>query len=355
MSERDAVGAVDAAQFGFEIGLNSFGDVPNVNGQPLSDAETVRLLVDEARLAEKVGLDVFSIGEHYREGFVDSATPVILAGIATATERIGLGSAVTVLSTNDPVRLYNEFSTLDALSNGRAQMVVGRASQTQSFPLFGYDIADYEQLFEEKLDLFMKIAAGGPVSWNGTVRGALNDVIVHPQLEEGRLRTWAAVGGTPQSVVRAAQYSMPLMLAIIGGESARFAPFANLYRQANEQFGQPNGPIGAHSPGHIAETDEQAREEHWLNYRTMMMRIGKERGWSPMQYEQYVQETGERGALYVGSPETVARKIAATVQVLGLQRFDLKYSAGTLPHEHSMKAIELYGTKVIPMVRDLLA
>lgn len=339
-----------------EFGLNTFGDATNdLDGQPRSHAQVIRDVVEEGVLAEQVGVDAFAVGEHHRDDFAISTPETVLAAIAARTERIRLGSAVTVLSSDDPVRVFQRFSTVDAISNGRAEVMLGRGSFTESFPLFGLNLQDYEVLFEEKLDLFMKIAAGGPVSWNGTVRGALNDVIVHPQLEEGRLRTWAAVGGTPQSVVRAAQYSMPLMLAIIGGESARFAPFANLYRQANEQFGQPNGPIGAHSPGHIAETDEQAREEHWLNYRTMMMRIGKERGWSPMQYEQYVQETGERGALYVGSPETVARKIAATVQVLGLQRFDLKYSAGTLPHEHSMKAIELYGTKVIPMVRDLLA
>ncbi|MBB2958598.1 LLM class flavin-dependent oxidoreductase [Pseudoclavibacter helvolus] len=339
-----------------EFGLNTFGDATNdLDGQPRSHAQVIRDVVEEGVLAEQVGVDAFAVGEHHRDDFAISTPETVLAAIAARTERIRLGSAVTVLSSDDPVRVFQRFSTVDAISNGRAEVMLGRGSFTESFPLFGLNLQDYGVLFEEKLDLFMKIAAGGPVSWNGTVRGALNDVIVHPQLEEGRLRTWAAVGGTPQSVVRAAQYSMPLMLAIIGGESARFAPFANLYRQANEQFGQPNGPIGAHSPGHIAETDEQAREEHWLNYRTMMMRIGKERGWSPMQYEQYVQETGERGALYVGSPETVARKIAATVQVLGLQRFDLKYSAGTLPHEHSMKAIELYGTKVIPMVRDLLA
>ena len=339
-----------------EFGLNTFGDATNdLDGQPRSHAQVIRDVVEEGVLAEQVGVDAFAVGEHHRDDFAISTPETVLAAIAARTERIRLGSAVTVLSSDDPVRVFQRFSTVDAISNGRAEVMLGRGSFTESFPLFGLNLQDYEVLFEEKLDLFMKIAAGGPVSWNGTVRGALNDVIVHPQLEEGRLRTWAAVGGTPQSVVRAAQYSMPLMLAIIGGESARFAPFANLYRQANEQFGQPNGPIGAHSPGHIAETDEQAREEHWLNYRTMMMRIGKERGWSPMQDEQYVQETGERGALYVGSPETVARKIAATVQVLGLQRFDLKYSAGTLPHEHSMKAIELYGTKVIPMVRDLLA
>ncbi|WP_371030240.1 LLM class flavin-dependent oxidoreductase [Pseudoclavibacter sp. JSM 162008] len=339
-----------------EFGLNTFGDATNdLEGHPRSHAQVIRDVIEEGVLAEEVGIDAFAVGEHHRDDFAISTPETVLAAIAARTERIRLGSAVTVLSSDDPVRVFQRFSTVDAISNGRAEVMLGRGSFTESFPLFGFNLQDYEVLFEEKLDLFMKIAAGGPVSWSGTVRGALNDVTVHPQLEEGRLRTWAAVGGTPQSVVRAAQYSMPLMLAIIGGESARFAPFANLYRKANEQFGQPNGPIGAHSPGHIAETDEQAREEHWLNYRTMMMRIGKERGWSPMQYEQYVQETGERGALYVGSPETVARKIAATVQVLGLQRFDLKYSAGTLPHEHSMKAIELYGTKVIPMVRDLLA
>ena len=337
-----------------EIGLNSFGDVPTDNGRTLSDAETVRLLVDEARLAESVGIDVFSIGEHYREGFVDSAGAVLLAGIATATQTIKLGTAVTVLSTNDPVRLYNEFSTLDALSNGRAQMVLGRASQTQSFPLFGYDIADYEELFEEKLELFMKLQRESPVTWSGTVRAPLVDQTLHPQMRPGGIPTWIGVGGSPNSVIRAARYGLPLMLAIIGGEPARFAPYVDLYHRALAQLGKPTLPIGVHSPGFIADTDEEAREILWPHYSVMRDRIGKDRGWPSMTRAEFDEEV-EHGSLYVGSPDTVAAKIAKTVQALGVQRFDLKYSAGPLPHAALMRAVELYGTKVIPQVRERLA
>ena len=213
----------------FELGLNSFGDVPTDGGRVLTDAETLRLLVRESKLAESVGLDVFSVGEHYREGFVDSATPVLLAAIATATERIKLGTSVTVLSTNDPVRLYHEFSTLDAVSNGRAQMVLGRASATESFPLFGYNLADYEELFEEKLELFMKLQREQPVTWSGSTRAPLVEQTLHPRMREGGIPTWIGVGGSPNSVIRAARYGLPLMLAIIGGQPERFAGHVDLY------------------------------------------------------------------------------------------------------------------------------
>ncbi|WP_219819769.1 LLM class flavin-dependent oxidoreductase [Pseudoclavibacter sp. RFBB5] len=346
--------AVDAGRFPFEIGLNSFGDVPNVNGTPLSDAETVRLLVDEARLAEQVGLDVFSIGEHYREGFVDSATPVILAGIATATERIRLGSAVTVLSTNDPVRLYNEFSTLDALSNGRAQMVVGRASQTQSFPLFGYDIADYEQLFEEKLDLFMQLQRSDSVTWSGSVRAPLVNQTLHPTMRPGGIPTWVGVGGSPDSVVRAARYGLPLMLAIIGGQPERFAGNVDLYFRALEKFGMPANRVGQHALGLVAETDEEAAETWWESWKPMVEMMGKERGFYPPTKERYLMEL-ESGALFVGSPDTVAAKIARMVEVLRISRFDLKYDVIGLPTEARAQTISLLGTEVAPRVRRLLA
>ncbi|MEV7692186.1 LLM class flavin-dependent oxidoreductase [Microbacterium sp. NPDC089189] len=338
----------------FELGLNTFGDVASDDGRTMSDAETVRLLIDEARLAEAVGLDVFSVGEHYREGFVDSATPVILAGIATATSRIRLGSAVTVLSTNDPVRLYNEFSTLDAISNGRAQMVVGRASQTQSFPLFGYDLADYEELFEQKLELFMRLQREESVTWSGTVRAPLVDQTLHPTMRPGGIPTWVGVGGSPESVIRAARYGLPLMLAIIGGQPERFAGHVDLYFRALEQFGQPRLPVGQHSLGLVADTDEEAAETWWRSWEPMVTMMSKERGFYPPTRERYDLELST-GALFVGSPETVARKIARMVRTLHLSRFDLKYDVFGLPRTARARSIELLGTEVAPRVRELLA
>ena len=337
-----------------EIGLNSFGDVPTDNGRTLSDAETVRLLVDEARLAESVGIDVFSIGEHYREGFVDSAGAVLLAGIATATQTIKLGTAVTVLSTNDPVRLYNEFSTLDALSNGRAQMVLGRASQTQSFPLFGYDIADYEELFEEKLELFMKLQRESPVTWSGTVRAPLVNQTLHPQMRPGGIPTWIGVGGSPNSVIRAARYGLPLMLAIIGGEPSRFAAHVDLYFRALEQFGMPAQPVGQHALGLVADTDEEAAELWWQSWQPLVEQLGKERGFYPPTRERYDLELAT-GALFVGSPETVANKIVQMTRELRISRFDLKYDIGGLPLSARSRTIELLGTEVAPRVREILA
>lgn len=297
-----------------ELGLNTFGDVPTENGRTLSDAETVRLVVEEAKLAESVGIDVFSVGEHYREGYVDSASPVLLAGIAGATQRIKLGTAVTVLSTNDPVRLYNEFSTLDALSNGRAQLVLGRASQTQSFPLFGYDLADYEELFEQKLELFMRLQREESVTWSGTVRAPLVNETLHPRMREGGIPTWIGVGGSPNSVVRAARYGLPLMLAIIGGQPERFARHVDLYFTALEQFGMPRQPVGQHALGLLADTDEEAAETWWKAWQPMVETMGRERGFYPPTRERYDLELAS-GALFVGSPETVARKIARMAQV----------------------------------------
>ena len=338
----------------FELGLNSFGDVPTDNGREMSDAETVRLLVEEAQLAESVGIDVFSIGEHYREGFVDSAGAVLLAGIATATKTIKLGTAVTVLSTNDPVRLYNEFSTLDALSNGRAQMVLGRASQTQSFPLFGYDLADYEKLFEEKLELFMKLQRESPVTWSGTVRAPLVEQTLHPQMRPGGIPTWIGVGGSPNSVIRAARYGLPLMLAIIGGQPERFAGHVDLYFRALEQFGMPVQPVGQHALGLVADTDAEAADLWWESWKPMVEMMGKERGFYPPTRERYDLELAS-GALFVGSPETVAQKIVRMTKELRISRFDLKYDLIGLPREARARTIELLGTEVAPRVREILA
>jgi probable LLM family oxidoreductase len=339
-----------------ELGVDTFGDVTvAADGRQLTQAETLRHVVEEGVLADQVGLDFFGVGEHHRPDFSISAPEVILAGIATRTSRIHLGSAVTVLSTDEPVRVFQRFSTLNAISSGRAEVIVGRGSFTESFPLFGYDLSLYEDLFEEKLNLFVELLKGEPVTWNGQLRPALTNQIIYPPAEGGTLRTWVAVGGSPESVVRAAYYGLPLMLAIIGGTPARFAPWADLYRDRLQHFGKPAQPIGVHSPGHVAETDERAKEDLWPHYATLMNRIGRERGWAPIGRAQFDQAAGPEGALYVGSPETVAAKIAATCKALGLSRFDLKYSNGPLPHEAIKRSIELYGTKVVPMVRDRLA
>jgi probable LLM family oxidoreductase len=338
-----------------EFGLDTFGDVTSgPDGVPLGEAQVIRNLVAEGVLADELGIDFIGVGEHHRADFAVSAPEVVLAGLATVTKRIKLGSAVTVLSSDDPIRVFQRFATVDALSNGRAEVILGRGSFTESFPLFGFDLAQYEQLFEEKLDLFSALLTEQPVTWQGKLRPALTNQSVYPRTESGHLTTWIGVGGSPESVVRAARYRMPLVLAIIGGDPVRFAPYVDLYHRALAQLEQPDLPIAVHSPGYIADTDEQAAEEHWPHYRAMRDRIGAERGWPPSSAEEYANEI-RSGSLYLGSPETVARKLASTISALGIQRFDLKYSAGSLPHELSMRSIELYGTKVIPMVKDMLA
>jgi probable LLM family oxidoreductase len=278
----------------------------------------------------------------------------MLAAIAGRTERIRLGTAVTVLSTQDPVRVYTEFATLDAVSDGRAQLVVGRGSLTDSFPLFGFDLADYETLFEEKLDLLTRLLRDQPVTWSGTVRSPLTDQYVSPPLPEGHLPTWVGVGGTPQSVVRAARYGLPLMLAVIGGPASRFAPYVDLYKRALDQYGHPPLPIGMHSLGYVAKTDEEAVDIQWPYWAEMMEASARERGWAKPTMNKFQAEIAG-GSLYVGSPETVATKLAAAIRLLGLSRFDLAYALGRVPHEHRMATIELYGREVIPRVRELLA
>ena len=338
-----------------DFGLDTFGDVTvDDDGRPLSQAQVLRNVVEQAVLADQVGVDSFGIGEHHRPDFAVSAPDVVLAGIATRTERILLGSAVTVLSSDDPIRVFQRFSTIDALSRGRAEVTLGRGSFTESFPLFGYDLQQYDTLFAEKLDLFAALLPEGKVYWRGTIRPPVEGLEVYPKTESGRLRAWIAVGGSPESVVRAAKYGFPLALAVIGGPASRFAPFVDLYRRALEQFGYDEQPIAIHSPGHVAETDEQAREELYPHFKTMRDRIGRERGWGPMGPDEYQREV-DSGALYVGSPETVARKIADTARLLGINRFDLKYANGPMPHALLMRGVELYGTKVAPLVRDMLA
>ena len=338
-----------------ELGLDTFGDVTVApDGRLLTQAEVLRNVVEEGVLADQVGLAFFGVGEHHRPDFSISAPEVLLAAIAARTTHIHLGSSVTVLSTDEPVRVFQRFSTLNAISNGRAEVIVGRGSFTESFPLFGFDMAHYEDLFEEKLQLFVELLKGLPVTWAGRLRAPLSSQVVYPPSETGTLRTWVAVGGSPESVVRAAHHGLPLMLAIIGGNPQRFTGYTDLYRQMSERFGKPPQPIGVHSPGHVAATDEQAKEEIWPHYEGLMNRIGAERGWAPIGRAHFEREAGPDGALFVGSPETVAAKIARTIRVLGLSRFDMKYSNGTLPHDKLMTSIELYGTKVVPLVREHL-
>jgi len=337
-----------------EFGIDTFGDVTvDAGGNLLPHAQVIRNVVDEAVLADEVGIDFIGVGEHHRSDFAVSAPEVVLAGIATRTNRIKLGSAVTVLSSDDPIRVFERFSTVNALSNGRAEVILGRGSFTESFPLFGYDLKDYETLFNEKLDLFAALLANGPVSWQGEHRTPLHGVTVFPPIENGRLGAWIGVGGSPESVVRSVRYQIPMTLAIIGGDPKRFLPYVDLYKRAQSQLGVGPMPLGVHSPGYVAETDEQAREELWPGYKAMHDRVGRERGWPTTTKENFIAEI-ERGSTYAGSPETVARKIAETVSALGTDRFDLKYSSGTTSHEKMMKSIELYGRRVIPMVRELL-
>lgn len=339
----------------FEFGLDTFGDITTAGGQLCTQAQVLRHVVEEAVVAEQVGLDAFGVGEHHRRDFAISAPEVVLAAIAARTSRIFLGSAVTVLSTDDPVRVFQRFSTLNAISNGRAEVILGRGSFTESYPLFGYDMAQYEQLFEEKLELFAALLANGPVTWSGQTRAALTAQIVYPPIESGALRTWVGVGGSPESVIRAARYGLPLTLAIIGGSPTRFRPYVDLYHQSLERFGFEPRPIAVHSPGHVAATDQDANEQLWPHYQAMMTRIGGERGWPPVTRAQFEHESGPNGALCVGSPETVAAKIIKTVRTLGLSRFDLKYSNGTLSHDHILRSIELIGAEVAPRVREAMA
>jgi probable LLM family oxidoreductase len=337
------------------FGLDTFGDVPeDDSGALVSYAAAIRQVVDEAVLADELGVDVIALGEHHRPEYSVSTPETVLAGIATRTSRIRLSSGVTVLSSDDPVRVFQRFATVDALSRGRAEVILGRGSFTESFPLFGYDLRDYDVLFEEKIELFVKLLDERPVTWSGTMRASLKDADVFPKTESGRLTTWVGVGGSPQSVIRTAHYGLPLMLAIIGGPPERFAPYIDLYRRAAEQFGTTAHPVGMHSPGFIADTDEEAKEVFWPRYRVLRDRIGALRGWPPIRREEFDAEV-EHGSLYIGSPETVARKIARAISGLGVGRFDLIYTAGSQPTSARLRAVELYGSKVIPMVRDILA
>jgi probable LLM family oxidoreductase len=338
-----------------ELGLDTFGDITaGPDGPPLTHAQVVRDVVDEAVLADELGVDFIGLGEHHRADFAISAPDVVLAAIASRTRRIHLGSSVTVLSSDDPIRVFQRFSTLNAVSNGRAEVILGRGSFTESFPLFGFDLSKYEELFDEKLDLFAALLKNEPVTWQGHTRPSLTNQKIYPPVENPPLKVWVGVGGSPESVVRAAHYDLPLMLAIIGGDPNRFKSYVDLYHRAFAQYGRPPREIGVHSHGYVAATDEKAREELWADYKAMRDRIGAERGWPTMQRAEFEREA-ESGSLYLGAPETVARRIATTAKTLGISRFDMKYSAGALSHEKIMRCIELYGRKVMPLVREMMA
>jgi probable LLM family oxidoreductase len=336
------------------FGLDTFGDVPtDDDGAFVSHARSIRQLVDEAVIADELGVDVFTVGEHHRPEYSVSSPETVLAGLATVTKRIRLGSGVTVLSSDDPVRVFQRFATVDALSEGRAEVILGRGSFTESFPLFGHDLADYDVLFEEKIELFAQLLREEPVTWSGTTRAPLVDADVFPKTEHG-LRTWVGVGGSPQSVVRTAQYGFPLMLAIIGGQPERFAPYLDLYRRAAEQFGTTVHPVGMHSPGFVADTDEEATELFWPHYRVVRDRIGALRGWPPVTRAEFDREVAT-GSMYIGSPETVAQRIARAVDTMGVGRFDMIYTSGGQSMRARTRAVELYGGVVVPRVRELLA
>jgi probable LLM family oxidoreductase len=338
----------------FVFGMDTFGDVPTGDdGVLLTHPRAIRQVVDEVVLADGAGVDVVALGEHHRPEYSISTPETVLAGIAGRTSRIRLSSGVTVLSSDDPVRVYQRFATLDALSDGRAEVIVGRGSFTESFPLFGYSMNDYEQLFEEKLDLFVKLLDEKPVTWEGSTRAGLDGAEVFPTAGR-RIPVWVGVGGSPESVVRTARHDLGLMLAIIGGEPARFAPYVDLYKRAVEQFGHAAKPVGMHAPGFVADTDDEAKEVFFAPYKAQMDRIGALRGWPPLSRARFEADV-EQGALHVGSPETVARRIAESVRAVGAQRFDLIYTVGPQPVSARLKAVELYGTQVIPKVRELLA
>ncbi len=343
----------------FEIGLYSFAELtPDpLTGKKLDPAARVRDLLEEIELADQVGLDVFGLGEHHRSDFVSSAPEVILAAAASRTRNIRLSSAVTVLSSDDPVRVFQRFASLDLVSNGRAEIMAGRGSFIESFPLFGYDLNHYDDLFSEKLDLLIKIRESEHVTWQGQQRAPINNLGVYPRPVQDPLPIWVGVGGTPESVVRAASRGLPMALAIIGGMPERFAPFADLYRQAAAEYHHDPAalPLRINSHGFIAATRQQAIDESFPAVQIVMNKIGRERGWPPMRREQYEASAELRGANFVGSPDDIIEKILFQHSIFKHQRLLLQLSVGTLPHDKIMHAIELLGTKVAPVVREEIA
>lgn len=339
----------------FELGVYSFAELtPDpVTGKMVSPSQRLHDLVEEIELADAVGLDVYGLGEHHRAEFVSSSPAVVLAAAAARTKTIRLTSAVTVLSSDDPVRVFQDFATLDLLSNGRAEIMAGRGSFIESFPLFGYDLNDYNELFAEKLELLLKLRQSEHVSWTGKHRPPLQDSGIYPRPEQEKLPVWIAVGGTPQSAARAGALGLPMALAIIGGEPERFAPLVDLYREAARRAGHDPArlPVSINSHGYLADDAQQAADESFPSVAAVMNRIGRERGWPPLTREHYDASASLRGHLAVGSPQDVVEKILFQHQIFGHRRFLLQLSVGTLPHDKVMHAIELLGTEVAPVVR----
>ena len=337
-----------------QFGLDTFGDVAYDDNtkERISYEESLRMIIEEVKLADKLGIDVVALGEHHREEYSISAPDTVLAALSQVTDNIILGTGVTVLSSDDPVRVYERFATIDALSNGRAQIMVGRGSFTESFPLFGYDLQDYNELFEEKLELLNALLKNEPVTWEGKFTQSLHDTQVYPKLTN-RLDVHVGVGGSPESIIRAAKYGFPVMLAIIGGEHTRFKPYIDLYERATSQFNQPNHPVGIHSHGVIADTDEEAFEIAWEYYSQAFDILGRERGWAKMTKERFQYEV-DHGAYFVGNPETVAQKMAKVIKQMDIGRFDLIYGMGGQLQKDRFKTIQLYGEVVIPRVKELL-
>jgi probable LLM family oxidoreductase len=339
-----------------ELGLYTFAELtPTAAGGTISPAQRLRDLVEEVELADRVGLDVFGVGEHHRPDFAVSAPAVVLAAAAERTSRIRLTSAVSVLSSDDPVRVFEEFSTLDLLSGGRAEIMAGRGSFIESFPLFGYDLEDYDALFAEKLGLLLALRERERVTWSGRLRAPIDDRGVYPRPLQDPLPIWVAVGGTPQSAVRAGALGLPMALAIIGGTPERFAPVAELHRRAAAEAGHPRPALGINSHGFVAETSQRAADLAFPPFATMMNRIGRERGWAPMSRADFDASASLRGANFVGSPQQVIEKILYQHEIFGHERFLMQLTVGTLPHDEVMRAIELFGTEVAPVVRREIA
>ncbi|MDT2004458.1 LLM class flavin-dependent oxidoreductase [Rhodococcus opacus] len=334
-----------------ELGLTTFAEVGSGGTAAVSPRQRLKDLLEEVVLAEQVGLDVYGVGEHHRADFAASAPAVVLSAAAARTSRIALTSAVTVLSSDDPVRVFEEFATLDLISDGRAEVMAGRGSFTESFPLFGYDLADYDELFVEKLGLLLALRDSETVNWSGRHRPALTDQSVYPRPERP-LPVWVGVGGNPESVARAGLLGLPMALAIIGGEPARFAPLADLHRRAVSEGGHAPQPIAVHAHGYVADSEDQAASEFYPSYAAAMTGLGRERGWAPMNRQAFDGLRGPGGSLVLGNPEQVAEKIVGMRDTLGIERFMLHSSVGPLPHDKVMRAIELLGTKVAPLVEQ---
>jgi probable LLM family oxidoreductase len=337
-----------------ELGITTFAEtIPDPrSGNAPTSGERLLQVIDEVVMAEQVGLEVYGIGEHHRADFAASSPAIVLAAAAARTERIRLSSAVIILSSADPVRTFQDFATLDLISQGRAELLVGRGSFIESFPLFGFSLADYEELFSEKLDLLLQIRDEKSVTWSGKFRPALTDQPIFPRPHQDPLPIWVGVGGTPESIVRAGRRGLPVALAIIGGNPDRFAFFADLHRRTLEEsgFDPAEVPLAVHAHGYVADTAEQAAEEFYPSYAVAMSRIGRERGWGPMTRQQFEMMRGPDGSLVLGSPDDVAAKIVRMKDVLGIQRFELHISVGSMPHEQVLRSIELLGTKVEPLV-----